>query len=133
VSALAFTDHRAMWAGLLPELEHASATLATRLPVEPALARAAVDDARAVASLDRGAPELQAVAGHVRARVGASLPIGGHLLRPLAGWDDLVLAPEKLAQLHAAVDRVRHQGTVLGDWGFLAGRAGASGVRLLFA
>ncbi|HJR25766.1 MAG TPA: ATP-binding protein, partial [Acidimicrobiales bacterium] len=130
---LGIAEHRAMWSAVLPEHAGAAASLAARLPVDPAVARAAVRDARALAGVDGGVPHPTAVGSHVRARIGAALPIGVHLVHPQVGWADLVLAPDKLAQLRSAVARVEHQGTVLGDWGFLAGRTGAAGVRLLFA
>jgi SpoVK/Ycf46/Vps4 family AAA+-type ATPase len=52
-------------------------------------------------------------------------------VRPTATWDALVLAPEKIQRLREAADRLRHQTQVLDDWGFLAGRPGTRGVRML--
>jgi SpoVK/Ycf46/Vps4 family AAA+-type ATPase len=52
---------------------------------------------------------------------------------PTAGWNRLVLRVDRLAQLHEAIGRLRHQSRVLDDWGFLEGRPGARGVRMLFA
>jgi SpoVK/Ycf46/Vps4 family AAA+-type ATPase len=54
------------------------------------------------------------------------------LVRPLARFEHLVLSADRLAQLREAVARLVHQGKVLDEWGFLAHRAGARGVRMLF-
>jgi SpoVK/Ycf46/Vps4 family AAA+-type ATPase len=51
----------------------------------------------------------------------------------VASWDRLILPPDRERQLREALDRLMHQGQVLDDWGFLAGRPGARGVRMLFA
>lgn len=57
---------------------------------------------------------------------------GAVLIHPRAGWDDLVLPVDAMDQLHEAAARGAHEATVLGAWGFLAGRPGAAGLRLLF-
>ena len=59
-------------------------------------------------------------------------PPGAVLIHPRAQWDDLVLADEPRAQLVEAAQRLAHPETVIDQWGFLAGRAGRRGVRLLF-
>ena len=53
-------------------------------------------------------------------------------IRPRS-WDELILPQDRQRQLREALDRLLHQGRVLDDWGFLAGRSGARGVRMLFA
>jgi SpoVK/Ycf46/Vps4 family AAA+-type ATPase len=57
---------------------------------------------------------------------------GVKLRRPGVGWDQLVLSEDRLALLREGVARVRQQSRVLDDWGFLANRPGARGVRMLF-
>jgi SpoVK/Ycf46/Vps4 family AAA+-type ATPase len=69
----------------------------------------------------------------MRVRAGLALTAGIKLVRPTARWDQLVLRADRVAQLREALDRLRHQARVLDDWGFLAGRTGARGVRMLFA
>ncbi len=59
-------------------------------------------------------------------------PPGAVLIHPRAGWDDLVLADEPRAQLVEAAQRLAQAPRVIDDWGFLAGRAGGRGLRLLF-
>src|SRR5436309_2328939 len=61
-----------------------------------------------------------------------ALAPGVKLLRPTAGRDSLVVTPEVATQLDEAVARLVYQSRVLDDWGFLAGRPGARGVRMLF-
>ena len=68
----------------------------------------------------------------VRARAGVALAPGVKLLRPTAGRDSLIVTPEVGTQLDEAVARLVYQSRVLDDWGFLAGRPGARGVRMLF-
>ena len=124
---------RSMWAGLLPELSGASVELAARHAMEPSLAARVAADARTRAALDGRATAVADVAAAARARSSGALPAGVSVRRPTAGWSRLVLQPDRLAQLHAAVNRLRHQSTVLDDWGFLRERPGARGVRMLLS
>ncbi|MEU8348475.1 ATP-binding protein [Streptomyces sp. NPDC048845] len=54
-------------------------------------------------------------------------------IRPAVGWDDLVLPPEPLGQLHELVLRSRHRERVLGEWRLSAGGGRGRGVVGLFA
>jgi SpoVK/Ycf46/Vps4 family AAA+-type ATPase len=54
------------------------------------------------------------------------------VLRARAGWDDLVLPPGQLEQLHALVAAVRHRATVLDGWGFAERSARGLGTTALF-
>ena len=54
------------------------------------------------------------------------------LTHPRAEWEDLVLADEPRAQLMEAAQRLAHPETVIDQWGFLSGRPGRRGLRLLF-
>jgi SpoVK/Ycf46/Vps4 family AAA+-type ATPase len=69
----------------------------------------------------------------VRVRANLALSGGVKLITPLSTWDDLVLPHDRLAQLQEAIGRLVHRPRVLDDWGFLARRHGARGVRLLFS
>jgi SpoVK/Ycf46/Vps4 family AAA+-type ATPase len=84
------------------------------------------DDERALRLLDR-------VAASVRVRAHHGLCAGVRLVRPAARWSDLVVSVDQAAQLREAVGRLLHQGRVIDEWGFLARRRGARGVRMLFA
>jgi SpoVK/Ycf46/Vps4 family AAA+-type ATPase len=55
------------------------------------------------------------------------------LVRPAAAWRELVLPADRTQQLREAIARLQNQVRVLESWGFLRGRRGARGVRLLFA
>jgi hypothetical protein len=124
---------RRMWNATLPELADESPLLAARHLVEPTVAAEAAADVRALRALDGGAGTAADVSASIRARAGASLTAGAKLLRPSAKWDALVLRPDSLAQLHESLGRLRNQSRVLDEWGFLEGRPGARGVRMLFA
>ena len=90
-------------------------------------------DVRTRASLDRRAPVAADVTAAARGRSLGALPAGVTLRRPVADWSTLVLQPDRVVQLQAAVARLRHQATVLDDWGFLRRRPGARGVRMLLS
>jgi hypothetical protein len=121
---------RRLWSATLPELSTEASLLAARHPVEPAEAAEIAADVRA---LGGGTVSAADVSRSIRVRAGLSLAAGVKLVRPTATWDDLVLPPDRVAQLREALDRLRHQDVVLDDWGFLAGRRGARGVRMLLA
>ncbi len=50
----------------------------------------------------------------------------------MATFDDLVVSGDVMSQLLEAAARLAHRETVLERWGFLAGRPGREGLRLLF-
>jgi hypothetical protein len=122
-----------MWRELLPEMDGQAPVLAASYRVEPTAARDAVDDARGQAALAGRAVTADDVTSAIRSRTGARVVEGATLRTPAATWEDLVLPPDRLARLHEAVARVHHQIRVLDEWGFLAGRPGARGVRMLLA
>jgi hypothetical protein len=124
---------RMMWSRVLPELADSAPLLAARGIVEPRFAEAAAADVRALEALDGRPRDAGAVSAAVRARAGLSLAGGVKLVRPTATWGDLVLPAETERRLREAADRLRHQTRVLDDWGFLAGRPGARGVRMLLS
>ncbi|MFN8078352.1 MAG: ATP-binding protein [Kineosporiaceae bacterium] len=54
------------------------------------------------------------------------------LVTPQHRWDDLVLPPAQLAQLHGLVDSVRHRTTVNDTWGFAVRNGRGLGTAALF-
>lgn len=122
-----------MWRELLPPLAAHAHFFAARYPIEPAIAAEVVADLRCVEAIEGCAPTVETVGSSLRARAGLSLSGGVKLIRPMATWDDLILPQDHLTQLREAVDRLLLQSQVLDDWGFLKGRLGARGVRILFA
>jgi hypothetical protein len=133
VEPLAPGPRRAMWRAALPALAAQAGTLARLYRVEPAVASAVASDVRAVEVLDGRHAAVEDVAASLRGRTGLGRAGGVLRVPPRAGWHDLVLPPERLRQLREALDRQLHQRTVLEEWGFLGGRPGARGVRLMFA
>jgi SpoVK/Ycf46/Vps4 family AAA+-type ATPase len=122
-----------MWQSLLPELASEAPTLASRLMIEPDVAAEAAGDVRTLRVIDGRVVSSADVLESIRARAGISVSAGVKLVRPSATWAQLVLRADRLAQLEEALDRLRHQSVVLDEWGFLAGRPGARGVRMLFS
>jgi hypothetical protein len=133
VLPLPLSARQRMWRTTLPELSADAALLASRYPVEPAMASEVAEDARCFERLERRPVEVEDVGASVRARSSFALSGGVKLIRPTAGWKDLVLPEPRLRQLTEAVDRLALQSCVLDDWGFLRGRPGARGVRMLLA
>jgi hypothetical protein len=119
-----------VWRGVLPELADHAPALASRFALDPAMAAEVASDVRAVPRGD--VLSVHHVAQSVRVRAAVSAASGVTIVRPSATWDDLVLKPPRLEQLHDAVARLRHQATVLDEWAFLGHRRGSRGVRLLF-
>lgn len=123
---------REMWRKTLPDLADQAERLAARYPLEPGQALQVAQDL-ALAHDDRSPADLDAVAESLRARAAMSLGGGVQLVRPVAGWEQLVLPDSQASQLREAVQRLDLQARVLDDWHFLEGRRGARGVRMLFA
>ena len=121
------------WQKLLPPLASRGDWLAARFPMEPSAMAAIASDVRAVESLDSRAGTIDDVISSVRTRTAKALAAGVRLITPTATWEHLVLPPDRMGQLREAVNRLEAQTRVLDEWGFLAGRPGARGVRMLFA
>lgn len=124
---------RRLWRVVLPALAEDSAYLAARYPLEPVAATAVATDLEALHRLESRPATVADAATIVRARAGLALTGGVKLITPTATWDDLVLPKDRLAQLREACARLLLQDRVLDEWGFLKGRPGARGVRMLFA
>jgi hypothetical protein len=124
---------RQMWKEVLPDLAEQSNFLAARHPVEPAAAAEVAADVRLAEKLHGRATTAEDVSTGFRARGGLTLSSGVKLIRPRATFDDLVIPRDRQSQLREAVERLDLQSRVFDEWGFLKGRTGARGVRLLFA
>ena len=101
---------------------------ATLEPCELAVTAA---DLQAAAALGGGPLDTRRLIEAVDRRTAAAVPAGAVLVHPVASWADLVLPEDRARQLHEAVARIQAQSTVFDDWGFLRGRAGRAGLRLL--
>ena len=133
VERLPTQARRSVWSRTLPALQGAAPQLASRYPVEPGVAAEISNDLRCRSSLEDRASDLEDVAEAIRARGALSLSGGIKLIRPSASWDSLVLARDREEQLRAAIDRLSLQSRVLDEWGFLRGKPGARGVKMMFA
>ena len=107
--------------------------LGSRYSLEPHAVVEVAADVRDHAALEQRAPTPADVSECVRARSSLALAAGVRVVHPTASWDRLILSEDRQRQLREALDRLTHQARVLDDWGFLAGRPGARGVRMLFA
>lgn len=58
--------------------------------------------------------------GAVRRLVSGRLERLARRIRPTRGWDDIVVAPDRLALLNELTSRYRHADQVYGEWGFQA-------------
>jgi SpoVK/Ycf46/Vps4 family AAA+-type ATPase len=119
-----------MWRALVPKLDGEASGLAARYPIEPAYAAEAVRDVR---SFDGGRISSGSISAAIQARSSLSLSGGVQLIKPTASREVLVLHPGRMQQIDEALNRLLYQQRVLDEWGFLRGRPGARGVRMLFA
>jgi hypothetical protein len=132
VDSLSPSARRLMWQEALPELADSASYLASRYPLEPTAVADLAVDLELLRRYESRAITVDDVAAGIRARAGGTLLGGVKLQRPTATWDDLVLPDDRLVQLREAVNRLLLQNRVLDEWGFLRGRPGARGVRMLF-
>jgi hypothetical protein len=123
---------RRMWEATLPGLAPHASFLAARYPIEPAGADQLSRDLRTIEKLEERPAVMGDFVTSVRARAALSLSGAVKLVKPAATMDDLVLPQGRLDQLWEAVQRLALQVKVLDDWGFLKGRTGGRGVRMLF-
>ena len=133
VDRLSPAARRRLWRALLPALADESTFLAARYPLEPAAAASVAMDLQALNKIESRPATMEDVSAIIRARAGLSLTSGVKLVNPTATWNDLVLPENHLTLLREACARLLLQNQVLDEWGFLQGRTGARGVRMLFA
>ncbi|MEQ1545828.1 ATP-binding protein [Methyloglobulus sp.] len=130
---LSSAARRRLWCAVLPTLSDESTFLAARYNLEPSVAASVALDLEALNKMESRPAAMEDVSAIIRARAGLSLTSGVKLITPTATWDDLVLPEDRLALLREACSRLLLQNKVLDEWGFLKGRTGARGVRMLFA
>lgn len=128
---LAAGDRLDAAAALLPELGPLGSPVGPAT-MEPGELAVVAHDLRARARLGGMPFTRDDVTAAVDTRTATAVPAGAVLVHPRACWDDLVLPQDRIQQLREAVVRVEHQPTVFDAWGFLPGRAGRRGLRLLF-
>jgi ATPase family associated with various cellular activities (AAA) len=130
VAPLGLEDRRAAVEALFPELEPLSRP-AGPPATEPADLTEAAANLRAVSRLT-GHPCRSRDVRSVLDRLGTAPPTGAVVVHPAATFDDLVVSADVMSELLEAAARLEHREMVLERWGFLAGRPGREGLRLLF-
>jgi len=127
----------AVSAPLLTSVEGSLPALAAGFRFTPGQVHDALAHARGLAASrdpaagDRLSPADLFAGG--RAVSGRGLAALCHELRPRAGWRDIVLPEDTVAQLREICSTVRHRGKVLDDWGFATRLSGGTGTTALFA
>jgi ATPase family associated with various cellular activities (AAA) len=130
VAPLGLEDRRAAAESLFSELEP-PARPAGPPATEPADLTEASANLRAVSRLT-GHPCSARDVRSVLDRLGTEPPTGAVVVHPVASFDDLVVSADVMSQLLEAAARLEHREMVLERWGFLAGRPGREGLRMLF-
>ena len=130
---LTTAERRRMWRGVMPSLQDEQASRLSAFSVEPATAAELALDLDCLGRLEQRNPTPEDLAAALRSRTTLTQTAGMRLIHPRAGWNDLVLPRDREEQLHEAVDRLTYQERVFDDWGFLSGRPGVRGVRMLFS
>lgn len=105
-------------------------TLAARFRLAPPQIAAAVADACLRA---HGAPSRSALEAAAREQSGDALTLVTDKVDARATWDDIVLAPEVLAQLRELCGRVERRERVFEDWGFGRKLSRGRGTAALFS
>jgi len=107
--------------------------LATQFVLSPEQVAHAVDGARLQASRTGEALTLAHLRAGARAQNAAGLERLARRTEPEVGWEDLVLPPGTLAQLHELAGRTLHRDRVLRDWAMRPGGGRGRGICALFA
>jgi SpoVK/Ycf46/Vps4 family AAA+-type ATPase len=111
--------------------DHAVAALADRFRLTPAQISSAVSDA-VLRSTER-APTMTDLLAAARAQSGHALGEVADKIEPKATWDDIVLPPDAVAQLHELCARVDHHDRVFMEWGFARKLSRGRGTTALFS
>jgi MoxR-like ATPase len=128
------TQRAALWGRRLDTLGAAGPTaeelaaLAAAFRLGPRAIAAAVTEA----CLPGVAVTAADLANAARRQGSAALAGEAQRVRQYFGWDDLVLPPDRLQQLHAIGDRIRHRALVHDSWGFAGTLGPARGTAVLF-
>ncbi len=124
-------DRRFALEATFPELEPQSHSVGPAT-AEPADLAVAATNLRATSRLTGNRFRARDVARALDCLDASAPPTGAVVVHPAATFDDLIVSGDVMAQLLEAAARLAHRETVLERWGFLAGRPGREGLRLLF-
>lgn len=127
-------SRRALWQAALPAATSLGGRL-DRLVGQFALDAAGVQAVAALVPQDTGNGDALFEEIWDAARMQARRRLDGLVERiePHAGWQDLVLPPDRLEQLHEIAAQLRHARQVHEDWGWAARGERGLGVAVLFA
>jgi hypothetical protein len=114
-----------------PDLDPAAATAGFRL--DPEQVRRAALAARQMAAADGRPVEIDDLTAGARAQNAGGLERLARRVAPTAGWGDLILPADTLAQLTELTVRARHRELVLGEWAMGGAAARGTGLTALFA
>jgi hypothetical protein len=129
VDRLPMPERRAVLAGALRRAVHRGGPPPDEVASTAAVFDLTVPDVElAAAEVARGRELWDACRDRARSRFGGT----ARVLQARADWNDLVLPPVQLEQLHALVAAVRHRATVLDGWGFAGRSARGLGSTALF-
>jgi hypothetical protein len=109
------------------------ATVTAGFRLDPEQIRRAAVAASRHAAADRRTIEPADITAGARAQNAGGLERLARRVPASAGWDQLVLPPDALAQLGELTARARHRERVLAAWGMGGGSARGTGVTALFA
>jgi hypothetical protein len=124
---------RELWSKASPLLATYAGSLSVSFPTSPNVVAKTQRDIEKIQELGIADIQFEDFLSALHYRIGTAASLYSRTIRPEAGWEDLVLPPEKMQLLSDAVARIQHQYKVLDEWGFEQGKFGRRGLRLLFS
>ena len=122
------------WQFYLSETKISPAELAYKFKLTGGQIRDAVHTAYDLAAWrGEATPTLTDLYAGSRAQSNRNLSELAVKISPRYAWEQLILPPDPLQQLHEVSDRMQHAVTVYESWGFEGGSANARGLVVLFA
>jgi AAA+ superfamily predicted ATPase len=106
--------------------------LSDHFRLTPGRIHSAVMHVRRSQGENAGLPRIERFHEACREQAGRRMGDFATRLEPRYGWEDLVLAPEKIRHLREICDHLRHSQQVFGDWGFEERIAYGRGLSVLF-
>jgi AAA+ superfamily predicted ATPase len=133
---LNFSERELLWQqrlGAHAPAEPLISALASTFRLSAGQIRDAAAMAQTLAAWNGGPLSSNELFAACRAQSSGKLDALAHKIRTTYSWNDIVIPPDQLAQLHEICVQVRHRRTVLEQWGFDRHLAMGKGVNVLFA
>jgi AAA+ superfamily predicted ATPase len=105
---------------------------AIQVATNSALWREAVSVPDTASQLDSVSPNVSELFASARVLTSSKLSALATKIDPVFSWNELVLPPDQLSQLHEICNRAAHAHIVYGEWGFGFGLTG-KGINVLFS